>query len=183
MLKKKHITSELIKKAPTPPGVDFVVKKRLEKVKNRPERKDKDGDFNLLPPPSPPRPPSLRPQPPRSPLGSPPAPPFFPPPSGRFLKTFQQPAAQPRLPPALKPEGFFAIPPAPSAPPLSPSDYFLLGSSARSVSLAPRPVTSTAPPLSPLAFTHSKNLYGSQTQTLTREKEEIKNAVQIEFNL
>ena len=143
--------------------MDFVVKKRLEKVKNRPERKDNDGDFNLLPPPSPPRPPSLRPQPPRSPLGSPPAPPFFPPPSGRFLKTFQQPAAQPRLPPALKPEGFFAIPPAPSAPPLSPSDYFLLGPSARSVYQHINYLPPTAPPLSTQAFTLSNSLYDSLT--------------------
>ena len=53
-----------------------------------------------------------------------------------------------------------------------------MGSPARSVSSAPRPFTPIAPPFSPLAFTHSNNLYGSETQTSTREKEEIKNAVQ-----
>ena len=177
------IGSELIKKAPRPPAVDFAIRNRLEKLKNRPEPKDDDDNFNLSPPPSPLRPPALGPQSPRPPLGPHQHLHFFPSPSGRFLEPFQQPTAQPRPPLPLKPKGFIGIPPAPSAPPLSPSDYFLLGSSARSVSLAPRTVTSTAQPLSPLAFTHSKNLYGSQTQTLTREKEEIKNAVQIEFNL
>ena len=53
-----------------------------------------------------------------------------------------------------------------------------MGPSAQSVSPAPRPLTPAAAPLSPLAFTPSNNLYGSQTQTLTREKEEIQNAVQ-----
>ena len=53
-----------------------------------------------------------------------------------------------------------------------------MGPIAQSVSPAPRPLTPAAAPLSPLAFTSSNNLYGSQTQTLTREKEEIKNAVQ-----
>ena len=75
------------------------------------------------------------------------------------------------------PLGFIDIPPALSAPSLSPSDYFLLRQSAQPVSPAPRPLTPTAPPLSPPEFTPSNNLYGSQTQTLTREKEEIKNAV------
>ena len=53
-----------------------------------------------------------------------------------------------------------------------------MGPIAQSVSPAPRPLTPAAAPLSPLAFTSSNNLYGSQTQTLTREKEEIQNAVQ-----
>ena len=37
---KKDIASELIKKAPRPPGVNFAIGKRLEKLKNRPEPKD-----------------------------------------------------------------------------------------------------------------------------------------------
>ena len=37
---KKDIASELIKKAPRPPGVNFAISKRLEKLKNRPEPKD-----------------------------------------------------------------------------------------------------------------------------------------------
>ena len=61
---KMDIASELIKKAPRPPGVEFAVRKRLEKLKNRPGPKDGDDIFNLLPPPSPPRPSSLGPQPP-----------------------------------------------------------------------------------------------------------------------
>ena len=42
---KKDIASELIKKAPRPPGVDFAISKRLEKLKNRPEPKDDDDNF------------------------------------------------------------------------------------------------------------------------------------------
>ena len=138
---KKEIASELLKKVPRPP-----IRKRLEKLKNRPEPKDDDDNFNLSPPPSPPRPPSLGPQPPRRPLGPPLVPPFFPPPSARFLEPFQRPTAQPRPPPPLESKGFIGIPPAPSAPPLSPDDYFLLGPSAWSVSPAPRPLTPAAPP-------------------------------------
>ena len=95
---KKEIASELIKKAPRPPGVDFAIRERWEKLKNRPESKDDDNDFNLLPPPSPSRPPSLGPQPPRPPLGPLPATPFFPPLSARFLEPFQRPTAPPRPP-------------------------------------------------------------------------------------
>ena len=50
------------------------------------------------------------------------------------------------------------------------------------MSPAPRPLTPAAPPLSPLPFTPLNNLCGSQTQTLTREKEEIKNPVQKELD-
>ena len=57
-----------------------------------------------------------------------------------------------------------------------------MGPPAQSVSPEPRPLTPTAPPLSPLAFTPSNNFYSSQTQALTREKEEIKNAVQKELD-
>ena len=58
---KKSIARELIKKAPRPPGVDFAIRKRLEKSKARPETKDDNDNFNLMPPPSPSRPPSLGP--------------------------------------------------------------------------------------------------------------------------
>lgn len=54
-----------------------------------------------------------------------------------------------------------AIPSAPSAPPLPPSDYRLLG---------------------PPSKTPSNNLCGPQTQTLSREKEEVKDAVQKEID-
>ena len=62
---KKDIASELIKKTPRPLGKDFAIRKRLEKLKNRPESKDDDDDFNLSPPPSPLQPPSFGPQHPR----------------------------------------------------------------------------------------------------------------------
>ena len=116
-------------------------------MKNRPEPKDDDDNFSLSPPPSPARLPSLGPQHPWQPLGPPPANLFVPPPSGRFLELLQQPTAQPRHPPPLKPKSFIDIPLAPSAPPLSASDYFLLGPSARSVSPPPGPLAPTAPPL------------------------------------
>ena len=69
--------------------MDFAIRKRLEKLKNRPEPNDDDNNLNLLPPPFPPRPPSLGPQPPRPPLGPSPEPTLFPLPSGRFLEPFQ----------------------------------------------------------------------------------------------
>ena len=171
------IASELIKKAPRAPEVDCAVRKRLEKLKNRSEPKDNytDDNFNLLLPPSPPRSPSLEPQSPRPPLGPPAAPPFFKPPSGRFLEPFHRPTAQPRPPPPLKPKDFIGIPLAPSARSFSPGDYFLLGSSAQLVSPAPRSLTPTPLTLSLLVFIPSNNLYGSQTQTLTKEKKNQKN--------
>ena len=55
---KKNITSELMKKTPRPPGVDFAIRKRLGKLKNRPEPKGDNANFNLSPPQSPPWPPS-----------------------------------------------------------------------------------------------------------------------------
>ena len=62
MLEKKGIAIELIKKSTKrPPGVDFAIRKRLEKLKNRPEANDDNDNFNLSPPPFPPRPPSFGP--------------------------------------------------------------------------------------------------------------------------
>ena len=152
--------------------MDFAIRRRLDKLKDKPEPKEDNNNFNLSPPP--PLPSFSQ----RPPSGIPPTAPFEPSPSGRFLEPFQRPTALPRPPPPLKLKGFIGIPPAPSAPPLSPGDYFFLGPSTRSVSPAPRPLTPAAPPLSPLAFTMSNNLYGSQAQILTRKKEEIKNAIQ-----
>ena len=86
---KKDIASEVIKKASRPPGVNFAVRKRFKKLKNRPEPKDGDDNFNLLSPASPPRPATFGTQYPPPPLGPPPAPPFFPPPSARFLEPSQ----------------------------------------------------------------------------------------------
>ena len=82
-------------------------------------------------------------------------PPPPPPPSVRFLEPFQPPQ------PALPPSNFIGISPAPSAPPRVPENSYLLGS------------TSRTPP---------NNLYGYQTQTWTRKREEVKDAVQRELD-
>ena len=162
---KKDTASELIKKSPRAPGVNFTIRRRLDKLKDRPEPKGSNN--NISPPPSPP------PQPPpffsrQLPLGPPLAPAFVPPPSGWFLEPFKLPQPPPW------PNNFISILPAPSAPPLPPDynhiwsyiviidDYNLLGPSSN--------------------FTPSNNLFGSQTQTLTREREEIKDKVQKELD-
>ena len=77
------------------------------------------------------------------------------PPSVRFLEPFQPPQ------PALPPSNFIGISPAPSAPPLVPENSYLLGSTPR---------------------TTSNNLYGYQTQTWARKREEVKDAVQRELD-
>ena len=78
-----------------------------------------------------------------------------PPTSERFLEPFQPPQA------ALPPSNFIGISPAPSAPPLVPENSYLLGSTSR---------------------TTPNNLYGYQTQTWTRKREEVKDAVQRELD-
>ena len=151
-VRKKDIASELIKKAPRPPGVDDVLRKRLDKLKNRPKPKD---DYNISPLAS--LPPHPRPSFSQRPLsGPPPPPPFVPSPSGSFLEPFQQ------LQPPPMPHNFIGIPPAPSVRPLSLNDYNRLGPSPN--------------------FTTSNSWYGSQTQTLTREREETKNSEQKELD-
>ena len=72
-----------------------------------------------------------------------------------FLEPFQPPQA------ALPPSNFIGISPAPSAPPLVPENSYLLGSTSR---------------------TTPNNLYGYQTQTWTRKREEVKDAVQKELD-
>ena len=62
---KKLMAADLVKKAPGPPGVNFAIRNRLNKLK---ERKN-----NTSPPPSPPPPPFLPPLP-----FPPPPPPSFP---------------------------------------------------------------------------------------------------------
>ena len=72
---KKLTAGDLVKKPPGPPGVDFVIRNRLRKIK---ERKN-----NTFPPPTPPSPSLLSPPPPPPPrtssfsfnLRSPPPPP------------------------------------------------------------------------------------------------------------
>ena len=95
---KKDIASDLIKRAP---GLDTTLRYRLNKLKNIQEPKDDDN--NLSPPPSPP-PPSFS----QRPQSGPSPPPFQPP---------QQPSGS---------SNFIPIPPAPSAPPLPPEDYYSL---------------------------------------------------------
>ena len=79
----------------------------------------------------------------------------LPPPSGRFLEPFQPPQG------ALRPSNFIGISPAPSAPPLVPENTYILASTSR---------------------TPSNNLYGFQTQTLTRKREKVKDAAQKELD-
>ena len=138
---KKVVASDLVKKGPRPPGLDNFLRKRLNKLQDRPEQKDDDNnDISPLP--------SSPPQPPPSFLqhllsGPPRPPPFVLPPSGRFLEPFQPPPPHPR------PSNFIGIPPAPSAHPPTPEGFYLLG---------------------PPSGTPSNNLYGSQRQVLTGER-------------
>ena len=46
---KKDVASEIVKKAPRPPGVEEIIRKRLDRLKDRAELKD-----DISPPPSPP---------------------------------------------------------------------------------------------------------------------------------
>ena len=129
-----------MKKAPRPPGLDNFLRKRLNKLKDRPEAKDDNNDISP-PSSSPPQPPHSFPQ---HLLSGPPwPPPFVLPTSGRFLESFQPP------PPPPRPSNFIGIPPAPSAPPFAPEDFYLLGTP---------------------SGTPSNNLYGSETQVLTRQR-------------
>ena len=137
---KKDVASDLVKKAPRPPEPDNSLRKRLNKLKDRPEPKDDNNDISP-PPPWPPQPPPSFQQHLLS--GQPWRPPFVLPTSGRFLEPFQTP------PPPPRPSNFIGIPPAPSTPPFAPEDFYLLGTP---------------------SGTPSNNLYGSETQVLTRER-------------
>ena len=65
---KKDIASDLIKKAPGPPGLDFLIQNRLNKLKEGKENVNNSNNLSPLPsPPSPPsffQPPSPHPFPP-----------------------------------------------------------------------------------------------------------------------
>ena len=73
---KKHLASELIKKAPRPPDLDYRLRNRLEKLKDRKDPFSNNNNNNLSPPLSPPLPSSFfvppPPQPPQPPLKPPP---------------------------------------------------------------------------------------------------------------
>ena len=69
---------------------------------------------------------------------------FFPPPSGKFLQSL------PKNEPTFQSSNFIPITPAPSASPLATDDYYLLG---------------------PTSQIPSYNLYGFQTQTLSKKQE------------
>ena len=150
---KKDVASDLVKKVPRPPGLDNSLRKRPNKLKDRPEPKDNDNK-DISPPPSPP------PQPPplflQRPLSGPPrSPPFVRPLSGRFLEPFQS------TPPSLRPRNFIGIPPAPSEPPLALEDFYILG---------------------PSSGTRSNNLYGSQKQVLKKREKVAEDAAQKYLN-
>ena len=79
---KKDVVSELIKNASGPPRVDFVIKDRLHKLKDRQEFENNNNNNNLSPPQSPPPPLSFfsqQPSLPLSPISVPPHQPFLPP--------------------------------------------------------------------------------------------------------
>ena len=81
-MEKKDVASELIKNGPGPPGTDFVIKDRLNKLKDRPECENNNNNNNLSPPLSPPPPPSFfsqQPAPPPPPVSVPSHQPFLPP--------------------------------------------------------------------------------------------------------
>ena len=75
-VRKKHLASELIKKAPRPPDLDYRLRNRLEKLKDRKDPFSNNNNNNLSPPLSPPLPSSFfvppPPQPPQPPLKPPP---------------------------------------------------------------------------------------------------------------
>ena len=58
---KENVASDLIKKVPGPPGTDFVIRSRLNRLKDRQEFNDgiSNNNNNLSLPPSPPSPPSF----------------------------------------------------------------------------------------------------------------------------
>ena len=58
---KKYVASELIKRARGPPGADFIIRNRLNKLKDRQEfnNDNNNNNNNLSPPPSPPSPSSF----------------------------------------------------------------------------------------------------------------------------
>ena len=86
---KKDVARELIKNAPGPPGIDLVIKDRINKLKNRQEFENNNNNNNLSTPSSPPSPPSFFSQ-----QAPPPPPPIPVPPQQQFL-----PAQPPILPP------------------------------------------------------------------------------------
>ena len=128
---KKLMAGDLVKKAPGPPGVDFAIRNRLNKLK---ERKS-----NTSLPPTPLLPPFLPPPPP--------------------LPTLPSPFLFPSPPPPPPPPINHLFPPQLPLPPPSSSFRF--------------PTQLTFP---------SNNLFSSQTQALTREKEETKNEESLNDN-
>ena len=107
MLVKKDTESDLIKKSLQPPGLDFLIQNRSDKLRNTRNNDNNSNSNNnyLSPPPSPP--PSFF-QPP-------------PPPQPQFLTP--QPPLQAPQPPLLPPSSFHLPPP----PPLPPTTH-LFGS-------------------------------------------------------
>ena len=134
---KKSLASDLIKNASGPPGQNFEIEKRLNKLKDfEPINRNNNNNNNLTPPPSPP--------------SFPPSNGFLPPPPSNFE------------PSPLN----FQLPPSNFQPPSSNSFVnFHIPAQISSVSSKNEGLTG--------------NLFGLQTQTLTREKEKtVKDYVQ-----
>ena len=136
---KKDVASELIKNAPGLPGSDFVIRNRLNRLKDRQEFNNDNNNKNLSLPRSPPSPPSFFPQQP------PPQPP---------------PPAIPRQQPFLPPPTFSPFQPPPPLPPPPIFPTF-------EQNFSQQQQFSTQ-----LTFPSTDSLFGSETQTLTREKKE-----------
>ena len=100
---KKIMAGDLVNKVPGPPGIDFAIRSRLNKLK---ERKN-----NTSPPPTPPPPPFLPPQPPPPlssfPFNLPSPPPPPPPPTNQIF---------PPRPPLPPPFSSFRFPTQPTFP-------------------------------------------------------------------
>ena len=136
---KKDVAGELIKNAPKPPGTDFVIRNRLNRLKDRQEFNSDNNNNNLSPPPSPPFPPS-----------------FF----SQKLPPQPPPPSIPRQQSFLPPPTFSPFQPPPSSPPPPTFPPFQQNFSQQQ----PFPIQPT--------FPSTDSLFGSQTQTLTREKQE-----------
>ena len=136
---KKDVASELIKNAPGTPRSDFVIRNRLNRLKDRQEFNNDNNNNNLSLPRSPPSPPTFFPQQP------PPQPP---------------PPAIPRQQPFLPPPTFSPFQPPPPLPPPPIFPTF-------QQNFCQQQQFSTQ-----LTFPSTDSLFGSETQTLTREKKE-----------
>ena len=141
---KKGVARDLMKNAPGPPGTDFMIRNRFNKLKDRQEFDNNNNNNNLSPLPSPP---TFFPPPP-----PPPPPPSIPPPTTRQ-------GQQPFLPPPPPQPPIF---PSFQPPPPPPPTILHFQQNCPQQRRFSKQQTSTP----------TNNLFGSQTQTLMKEKEE-----------